>query len=144
MTTLSTLPRIGIRRKKRLGRGYGSGVGAKSSRGTTRHQKAREGIKIWFEGGQNRIIKKFPLLRGKSRNKSIQQKNVIVLLSDLSVYAEGDIVDVQSLIEKGVIDKNTKKVKILSSGKIDKKLSVKIPISKSAAKQIEIAGGTVI
>lgn len=66
---LNTLPKIVGSRKKRVGRGAGSGRGNKSGRGTTRHQKAREKIKIWFEGGQNRLIKKFPLLRGKGKMK---------------------------------------------------------------------------
>lgn len=68
---LSSLPKIVDGRKKRLGRGLGSGKGAKSGRGTTRHQKAREGIPLHFEGGQGRMVKRFPLLRGKGKNKSI-------------------------------------------------------------------------
>lgn len=66
---LSNLPKTVSPRKKRLGRGTGSGKGAKSGRGTTRHQKARETIPLHFEGGQGRMVKKFPLLRGKGRNK---------------------------------------------------------------------------
>ena len=66
---LSNLPKLVKRTKKRVGRGLGSGKGAKSGRGTTRHQKARESIPLFFEGGQGRIIKKFPLIRGKGRNK---------------------------------------------------------------------------
>lgn len=68
---LAHLPRLGKRRKKRLGRGLGSGSGAKSGRGTTRHQKAREKIPLHFEGGQGRMVKKYPLLRGKGRNNPI-------------------------------------------------------------------------
>jgi len=68
---LSNLPKIVFNTKKRLGRGTGSGKGAKSGRGTTRHQKAREKIPLHFEGGQGRLVKKFPLLRGKGRNKSL-------------------------------------------------------------------------
>ncbi len=67
---LSQLPKIVARHKKRLGRGLGSGKGAKSGRGTTRHQKARENIPLHFEGGQGRLVKRFPLLRGKGKNKS--------------------------------------------------------------------------
>jgi len=66
---LSNLPKIVLPKKKRLGRGLGSGKGTKSGRGTTRHQKARESIPLHFEGGQGRIIKRFPLLRGKGKNK---------------------------------------------------------------------------
>lgn len=66
---LSQLPKLVFGRKKRLGRGLGSGKGAKSGRGTTRHQKAREDVPLHFEGGQGRMVKRFPLLRGKGRNK---------------------------------------------------------------------------
>lgn len=66
---LSNLPKIVLKRKKRVGRGAGSGLGAHSGRGFGRHQKGRERIKIWFEGGQNRLTKKFPLLRGKGKMK---------------------------------------------------------------------------
>ena len=68
MIYLHQLPQIVARSKKRVGRGLGSGVGAKSGRGTTRHQRAREKIPLSFEGGQNRLVKKFPLLRGKAKN----------------------------------------------------------------------------
>ncbi len=73
---LSLLPKIVNKKKKRRGRGLGSGKGAKSGRGTTRHQKAREDIPIHFEGGQGRIIKKFPLLRGKGKNKPLKSKKL--------------------------------------------------------------------
>lgn len=65
---LSQLPKLVEEAKKRLGRGTGSGKGAKSGRGTTRHQKARGSIPLHFEGGQGRMVKKYPLLRGKGRN----------------------------------------------------------------------------
>lgn len=73
---LSNLPKIVSKKKKRLGRGLGSGKGAKSGRGTTRHQKARENIPVHFEGGQGRIVKRFPLLRGKGRNKPKMNKKL--------------------------------------------------------------------
>ncbi len=81
---LSNLPKITAGKKKRLGRGLGSGRGAKSGRGTTRHQKARETIPLHFEGGQGRLVKLFPLLRGKGRNKS----RISIKLKKIKFYAE--------------------------------------------------------
>ncbi len=59
MNFLSKLPKTAGADKKRLGRGWGSGQGAKSGRGTTRHQGSRENIPLHFEGGQGKLTKKF-------------------------------------------------------------------------------------
>jgi len=142
---LSQLPSIVEKKKKRLGRGLGSGRGAKSGRGTTRHQKARGSIPIHFEGGQGRMVKKFPLLRGKGRNKSIHAVKKILSLSDLQVFKVKEIVTTKSLIEKKIISEKDKitGVKILNEGKVEKALIVKVPVSKSAKAAIEKAGGRV-
>ncbi len=128
--SLSSLPKIVVHGKKRLGRGTGSGRGAKSGRGTTRHQKARESIPLSFEGGQGRLVKRFPLLRGKGKNKSTKQKMNKINLNDLNKLKDNSVVDL-------------KNVKILSDGKLEKKLIVKIPVSAAAKKAIEKAGGRV-
>ena len=143
---LSNLPKIVTKEKKRQGRGLGSGRGAKSGRGTTRHQKAREGIPLHFEGGQARMVKKFPLLRGKGRNKSTEDKPFILDLNSLNIFKDNAVVDIANLIKQGLIDDRTKKlgVKILGDGKLEKKLKVKIAVSKSAKAAIEKAGGTVM
>lgn len=140
---LSHLPKIISRRKKRLGRGLGSGKGAKSGRGTTRHQKARESIPLHFEGGQGRIVKKFPLLRGKGRNKPKSIKPLLIKLGQLNVFKDNDVIDLDSLIKNDLIDKNAKKfgVKLLGSGKVERKLIIKIPVSAKAKEAIEKAGG---
>ncbi len=141
---LSNLPQIVSQKKKRLGRGLGSGKGAKSGRGTTRHQKARESIPLQFEGGQSRMVKKFPLLRGKGRNKSKNYKPAIIDLSLLNIFKDGDEVTLDTLFKKGVIMDDQRKwsVKLLANGKIEKKLTVKIPEARSAKKAIQAAGGT--
>lgn len=143
---LSNLPKIVAKAKKRVGRGLGSGRGAKSGRGTTRHQKARESIPLHFEGGQARMVKKFPLLRGKGRNKSIEEKPFIIDLKSLNVFKDDEVVDIESLFKQGLIDVETKKlgVKILGNGKLEKKLKVKVHVSKSVKAAIEKAGGTVM
>lgn len=142
---LSQLPKIIETKKKRLGRGLGSGKGAKSGRGITRHQKARESIPLHFEGGQGRMVKKFPLLRGKGRNKSIKPPKLILTLGSLNVFKNGDSVSLDSLIKKKLVAESAKKtgVKILSGGKLTLKLNISLPVSKSAKKAIEKAGGTV-
>ena len=142
---LSNLPKIVSKKKKRIGRGMGSGRGSKSGRGTTRHQKAREAIPLHFEGGQGRMVKKFPLLRGKGRNKPIGEKAFILNLKALNQFHNGDVVNIDSLLKKGLIVNkiNKQRVKILANGKITKKLIVKVPVSKSAKGAIEKAGGKV-
>ena len=146
MIDLSSLPKIKTRKKKRVGRGLGSGRGAKSGRGTTRHQKAREDIPIHFEGGQLRMVKKFPLLRGKGRNKPVSPKPLIVNLSDLEKFNQGEEVSLEKLVEKGIVDDKAYRVgvKVLANGKLRKKLTVKVPTSEKAKSIIESIGGKVV
>jgi len=142
---LSNLPKITQKQKKRLGRGLGSGKGAKSGRGTTRHQKARGKIPLGFEGGQARMIKRFPLLRGKGKNKPLKMKPFIVNLDSLNIFKDGDIVDLSSLAKKRIVAQESKlqTVKILAGGKLERKLTVKITASKTAKAAIEKLGGKV-
>lgn len=135
---LSLLPKIIIKKNKRLGRGLGSNKGAKSGRGTTRHQKARQNIPLHFEGGQARMVKKFPLLRGKGRNKSFTLKPIVINLDQLNKFEDGDTVTIEKLIKKNIIKENDRirGVKVLNKGKLEKKLIVQIPTSKEVKKII--------
>lgn len=147
MVGLNNLPKIVSKRKKRVGRGLGSNRGAKSGRGTTRHQKAREDIPIHFEGGQNRMIKRFPLLRGKGRNKPVSPKPLIVHLDWLNKFKDGEEITVEKLVEKGIVDDKALEigVKLLKTGKLERKnLLIKIPASKGAIEEIEKLGGKVL
>lgn len=143
---LSSLPKIVSKKKKRLGRGLGSGRGAKSGRGTTRHQKARENIPLHFEGGQGRIVKKYPLLRGKGRNKPTKESKIIVKLDKLNLFQNDETVDLEALISKKIVDKKAREVGIVvvNGGKLEKKLHVKLKVSKSAKQEIEKNGGKLI
>lgn len=143
---LSNLSSISIKKKKRLGRGLGSGRGAKSGRGTTRHQKARENIPLGFEGGQGRLTKRFPLLRGKGKNKSRKDNNYVIYLKDLNQFKDGEVIDIKKLQEVGLVDKRAKSphVKLIMKGKLEKKLTVKLSISRHAKEAIEKIGGSVI
>jgi large subunit ribosomal protein L15 len=143
MTFLSTLTSIKERKRKRVGRGYGSGVGAKSRRGTTRHQSAREKIKIEYEGGQNKMTKKFPLLRGKGRNKSIQTKVIVISIEELNKLPAKSEVTLKSLSDAKITNGNPSAVKIVAGGKLKHSLTVKLPTSKTAKLEIEKSGGSV-
>lgn len=142
---LASMPTILDKKKKRKGRGIGSGRGVKSGRGTTRHQSAREGIPLGFEGGQGRLTKRFPLLRGKGRNKSRKDNIYVIYTRDLNRFDDGTVVDVQKLQEAGLVDKQAlrPKVKLIINGKLTKKVTVKLSISGAAEKAVVSAGGTV-
>lgn len=138
---LSKLPKTTQKKNKRRGRGLGSGRGSKSGRGTTRHQKAREKIPLHFEGGQGRLVKRYPLLRGKGKNKSRNIKPAIIKLSSLNVFSDGDVVNYEELVKKGLIDGKNKNLKILADSGLNKKLTVNLTTSKAAKAAIEKAGG---
>ena len=140
---LSNLPKIIERKGKRLGRGLGSGKGSKSGRGTTRHQKARESIPLHFEGGQARMVKKFPLLRGKARNKSVQTKPIIINLNHLNQFDNDSVVSIESLLKKKIISEIKTPVKVLCRGKLEKKLIVSLSVSANVKIAIEKNGGKV-
>lgn len=142
---LSFLPALVNSVKKRKGRGIGSGRGSKSGRGTTRHQAARSTIPLHFEGGQGRLVKRFPLLRGKGRNYSKKLNKYVVYSEELNVFADGTTVDVAALQKANLIDADAKniKIKLIKKGEVTKKLTVTLPVTQSVKAMIEKAGGTV-
>ena len=75
---LDQLPKITTKKKKRLGRGYGSGKGGHTVGRGAKGQKARGKVKLGFEGGQLPLIKRLPLKRGKGKFKSFKKKPLVV------------------------------------------------------------------
>jgi large subunit ribosomal protein L15 len=143
---LSILPSIKTKRAKRLGRGLGSGSGAKSGRGTTRHQTARGDMPIHFEGGQNRLVKKFPLLRGKLRNKSIMRSKHVISLDQLQQLKPDTVVTLSLVKENALFHYPAKQmvaVKVVGTGTLNIPLTVELPVTRSAKAAIVKAGGTV-
>lgn len=142
------LPKVKRVKRKRVGRGYGSGKGGHTVGRGQKGQKVRNKIGVLFEGVKMKksFIKRLPLRRGKGKFKS-QDKPLIVNLKYLNVFPSGSKINLNSLIEKSVVDKNQAMkygVKILGDGEIKKKLTIELPISKSAAKKIEKAGGKIV
>lgn len=146
--TQAKLPKITSKTKKRIGRGPGSGKGKTGGRGT-KGQNARVKLPIThahYEGGQRSLIKRLPYKRGKGNSK-ISKKPIIINLSALNLLPKGQEVNLELLIKYQIVEKNDAKifgVKILGNGDLKNPLTVNLPISTSAAKKIEKAGGKII
>lgn len=139
------LPKVKTRSKKRLGRGYGSGKGGHTASRGQKGQKSRSKLHLLFEGVKVKksLIRRLPLQRGKARNAA-RPKPITITTDQLNVFKSGDKVNFESLVKNSLVDIKdiSKGVKILSGGKLEKKLSVEVPASASAGKIIEKAGGT--
>ncbi len=124
----------------RRGRGHGSGNGKTAGKGH-KGQKARSGApRPGFEGGQMPLYRRLPKRGFKCRNS---KEIVAINLSALEVFDNGATVDVNALIEKGIIKNPRDGVKILGNGELTKKLDVKVgAYSASAKEKIEALGGT--
>ncbi len=124
----------------RRGRGHGSGNGKTAGKGH-KGQKARSGApRIGFEGGQMPLYRRLPKRGFKNRNRKII---VAVNLSALERFEDGATVDVDALMEAGIVKEPRDGVKILGNGELTKKLNVKVDaFSASAKEKIEALGGT--
>lgn len=143
--SLNNLTKIKKRSKKRLGQGHGSGRVKTAGRGT-KGQKSRNKVPLYFEGGALPLIKRLPFRRGKGRNKSFKKSPLIVNVKYLNALSKNQIVDLESLIKKGIVKEDDARrfgVKILGDGELNQSLIIKLPISKSGAKKIEKAGGRI-
>jgi large subunit ribosomal protein L15 len=137
--------------RKRVGRGLGSGKGRYSGRGI-KGQKARSGshkMRPGFEGGQMPLYMRVGKQRGATSKDAMpigpfRTFTQAVNLRDLErVFADGDTVNVETLVEKGLVKNTRADVKILGSGDLKKKLSVTAhAFSESAREKITDAGGS--
>ena len=129
------------KRRTRVGRGIGSGLGKTSGRGIL-GQGSRSGgsVRPGFEGGQNPIYRRIPK-RGFKNYTTVRYG--VVNVSDLSQFKDGTEVNPTMLIDLGLVKSRARGVKILGNGKLDKKLKVLAHhFSQSAIKAITEAGGT--
>ena len=135
----------GANKKRRIvGRGSSSGRGTTAGKGN-KGQQSRSGGKTYvgFEGGQMPLYRRIAH-RGFS-NVAFKNEYEIVNLRDLEAkYSDGETVDKESLILKGLLGKATSQIKVLGNGDVSKKLTVNVDkISASAKAKIEKAGGSV-
>lgn len=132
----------GVKPKKRLGRGIGSGTGKTSGKGH-KGQNARSGggVRPGFEGGQLPLFRRLPK-RGFTNIFSKQYATLNV--DDLNKFENGTVIDVDFLVECGTLRRGDVKdgLKILGNGELTSKLTVKAKkFTKSAIEKIEAAGG---
>lgn len=124
----------------RKGRGHGSGNGKTAGKGH-KGQKARSGApRPGFEGGQMPLYRRIPKRGFTNRNT---KEIVGINLNALEAFDNGSVVDVNALIDAGIVKNPRDGVKILGNGELTKKLTVKAnAFSASAKEKIEALGGT--
>ena len=130
---------------KRIGRGYGSGVGGHTTGRGSKGQKSRAGHKSleYFEGGNVPFFRRMPKYKGFNPKFKVEAQSVNLEVLE-KAYKDGEVVSKESLIEKGIARKNSEKIKILAKGDIKKKIKVEgLAVSESAAEKIKKAGGSI-
>ena len=145
MTSLNNSNKI-TSKKKRVGRGIGSGKGKTSGRGH-KGQKSRSGVAIKsFEGGQMPLYRRLPKRGFNPIKKDILGK---VNLGKIQYFIEKnsinntDKINLELLKKLNIVNKNSKKLKILGSGDIKNKVIIEANFfSKSAKDKLEKKGGT--
>ena len=129
-------------RKKRLGRGPGTGLGKTSGRGE-KGQKSRSGysMKIGFEGGQMPLHRRLPK---RGFTNIFKKKWIEVSLAALEkAFADNDEVTPELMHHRGIIKKAKHDIVVLGNGEVSKSLKVSAHrFTKSAREKIEKAGGT--
>jgi len=133
--------------KIRVGRGIGSGKGKTSGRGV-KGQKSRSGVAIKsFEGGQMPLYRRLP----KRGFNSLTKENIAIMnLEKIQKYIDDkrikfdDVLNSELLIKLKLINKNSKKLKILGTGEIKDKINIVADLaSKSAIEKLEKIGGSI-
>lgn len=128
------------KKKRRVARGIGSGMGKTATRGT-KGQKARRQISPWFEGGQTPIHRRLPVKKG-FRNINHKEFAIVNVQTLEKHFEKGEEVSPETLIAKGLIHGMMDGVKVLGHGDLSKKLKVTAHyFSKSAVEKIAAAGG---
>ena len=129
-------------KRKRVGRGPGSGWGTTAGRGMNgQNSRSGGGVPVGFEGGQMPLSR---LLPKRGFTNIFRKEYAAINLDQLNIFENGTVVDVEVLKSSGLVKNVKHGVKILGRGKLDKKLTVKAhAFSKSATEAIKAAGGEV-
>ena len=129
-----------VKAKFRKGRGPGSGNGKTAGKGH-KGQNARSGggVRPGFEGGQLPLYRKLPK---RGFHNKFATKYAIVNVGALNNFENGETVNLEVLMEKGLVSKAYDGLKVLANGELTKKLTVEAKVFSATAKEkIEAAGG---
>ena len=144
VTTIPAVP--GARhRRKRVGRGIGSGHGKTATRGQ-KGQRARTGAgkRPGFEGGRNPLIRRLPKRGFRQKAKDRTPPTAILNVGSLERCQDGDRLTPERLAALQLLDDPTHPVKLLGDGSLTKRVTVLVHrASRSAQEKVRKAGGTV-
>jgi large subunit ribosomal protein L15 len=144
MNLSSLKPPEGSRKKrKRVGRGDGSGHGGTSCKGH-KGQNARSGggVRPGFEGGQMPLSRRLPK---RGFRNPFRKVIITVNLEQLKQFPQGSVIDKNVLVSAGLVKRKGDGIKILGKGNIDYPVSLRVDmISQGAREKIEAAGGSII
>jgi large subunit ribosomal protein L15 len=129
-------------KKKRVGRGPGSGWGKTAARGHKgQNSRAGGGTRLGFEGGQMPLLRRIPK---RGFTNIFRKPWAIVNLRDLNRFPADSVVDADTLKEAGIIKLKTQRIKLLGQGEVTVALTVKVQaVSEQARTRVEAAGGKV-
>ncbi len=128
--------------RKRVGRGIGSGLGKTCGRGH-KGQKSRAGgfHKLGFEGGQMPLQRRLPKVGFRSRKQLTRAEIRTAELNRI----EGDVVDLKTLREAGLINRSIKQAKVFLAGEVSRSFQLRgVAATQGARAAIEAAGGQVV
>ena len=139
--------KISNKKRKRVGRGAGSGLGKTAGRGV-KGQKSRSGVAIKsFEGGQMPLYRRLPK---RGFNPIVKENIAILNLEKIQSYIDNKSIDPKEILNSNLlkklklINKNSKKLKILGTGEVKEKINIEADLaSKSAVEKLEKIGGSI-
>ena len=132
-----------VRKRRRVGRGTGSGWAGTAGKGH-KGEQARSGRakRKAFEGGQMPLVRRLPKFGFTNPFRVEYQVVNLRLLEER--FQDGDTVDAAALLSHGLMQKKHRPIKVLGAGELRKKLAVRVhAVSASARQKIEAAGGSV-
>lgn len=130
------------KKRKRVGRGPGSGHGKTACRGHKgSNSRSGGGVPPGFEGGQMPLKRRLPK---RGFHNIFKRRFATINIRDLKRFEKGSVVDIQALTTSGLVKKPSAGIKVLGEGSIKYPLTLKVhSYSKAAKEKIEAAGGKV-